>query len=67
MGVGAVADSTLVSRLNEGEDPETAVEDELPQWVHAGGEVLSGLVRRRDAEIALFTNATSVKALPIPC
>ena len=67
MGVGAVADSTLVARLNEGEDPESVVVDELPQWVHAGSRVLSGLVRRRNEEIDLFTNDTSVRALPIPC
>jgi lysozyme len=67
MGVGAVSDSTLVARLNEGEDPVTVATEELPKWVYAGGEVLDGLVRRRDAEVHLFNNATSVAALPVPC
>lgn len=67
MGVPAVSSSTLVLRLNFGEDPEDVVEDELPKWVHAGGVVLNGLVRRRNAEIDLFTNATSTSALPVSC
>ncbi|KAK2754684.1 hypothetical protein FQN54_006817 [Arachnomyces sp. PD_36] len=67
MGVGAVSDSTLVARLNEGEDPDTVASEELPKWVYAGGEILPGLVRRRDAEVALFTNGTSEGALPVDC
>jgi lysozyme len=67
MGVGAVSDSTLVARLNDGEDPETVASEELPKWVYAGGEVLDGLVRRRDAEVDLFSTETSDGALPVPC
>lgn len=67
MGVGAVSDSSLVSRLNDGEDPDTVASEELPKWVYAGGEVLDGLVRRREAEVDLFSNSTSVGALPVPC
>lgn len=64
MGTGAVADSTLVARLNDGEDANTVLEEELPKWVHAGGEVLPGLVRRRNAEIELAQTDSDTPALP---
>lgn len=52
LGVGALASSTLLKRLNAGDYQGAA--DELPRWVHAGGEKLRGLERRRQAERALF-------------
>jgi lysozyme len=64
MGCGAAEDSTLVKRLNKGENVNTVLSDELPKWVHGGGEVLPGLVRRRKAEIALAKKSGSGKALP---
>lgn len=54
LGLGALEQSTLRRRLVAGEDPCTVVRQELPKWVHAGEAVLAGLVRRREAEIALF-------------
>lgn len=59
--------SSLVERLNGGEDPNVVNAEELPQWVYAGGEVMPGLVRRRDAEVALSSTATDVGALPVDC
>ena len=53
VGCGAFHDSTLRRRLNEGQDVETVIRQELPRWVHGGGEILPGLVNRRNAEIAL--------------
>lgn len=47
-GVGALEDSTLLRKLNEGH--KRAVPRQLMRWVHAGGAVLEGLVRRRRAE-----------------
>ncbi|MGF1461042.1 MAG: lysozyme [Leptolyngbyaceae cyanobacterium] len=52
VGLGALADSTLLRKLNAGDYQGAA--DEFPRWVKAGGETLPGLVRRRDAERALF-------------
>jgi lysozyme len=52
-GCGALQDSTMRRRLNAGEDKETVFRQELPKWVRGGGQVLPGLVRRRNAEIAL--------------
>lgn len=52
LGPGALAKSTLLSRLNAGDYPGAA--DEFLRWVKAGGRRLQGLVRRRAAERAMF-------------
>jgi GH24 family phage-related lysozyme (muramidase) len=52
VGLGALADSTLLRKLNAGDYQGAA--DEFPRWVKAGGQTLPGLVRRRNAERALF-------------
>ena len=52
VGLGALADSTLLRKLNAGNYQGAA--NEFPRWVKAGGQTLPGLVRRRDAERALF-------------
>ena len=54
VGAGALDASTLRRRLLAGEDPNTVVRSELPRWNKGGGRVMPGLVRRRDAEVALF-------------
>ncbi|KAI9147557.1 Endolysin [Paramyrothecium foliicola] len=64
VGCGNSGSSTLIRRLNAGEDPNTVAAQELPKWVNSGGVQLPGLVRRRNAEIALHRTATSVPALP---
>jgi GH24 family phage-related lysozyme (muramidase) len=55
VGLGAVEDSTLRKRLLAGVDPATVIREELPRWNRGDGDVLPGLVRRRAAEVALFT------------
>lgn len=52
LGAGSLAGSTLLKKLNAGDIEGAAAE--FPKWVHAGGKVLAGLVKRRDAERALF-------------
>ncbi|NEQ42646.1 MAG: lysozyme [Leptolyngbya sp. SIOISBB] len=52
VGLGALGSSTLLRKLNGGDYREAA--DQLLRWVKAGGATLPGLVRRRDAERALF-------------
>ncbi|CAK9786278.1 unnamed protein product [Cutaneotrichosporon oleaginosum] len=64
LGCGATGSSSLIRRLNAGEDPATVVGQELPKWVNAGGKQLPGLVRRRNAEIDLFNTASSKQAYP---
>lgn len=64
MGCGAARGSTLIKRLNNGEKPQTVIAQELPKWVNGNGQVLPGLVRRRNAEVDLAQTATSAPALP---
>ncbi|KAF9465997.1 glycoside hydrolase family 24 protein [Collybia nuda] len=66
-GCGNMRSSTLISRLNNGENPNTVAAQELPKWTFAGGVSLPGLVRRRAAEVVLFQTASSVISHPPPC
>lgn len=52
LGAGALEKSTLLKKLNAGD--YAGAQAEFGKWVHAGGEVLQGLVRRRAAEADLF-------------
>lgn len=55
LGQGALGYSTLLKRLNSGEDPNSVVKEELPRWIKGpDNKVLQGLVRRRTAEVELF-------------
>lgn len=54
VGVGALKKSTLLKRLNAGKYEE--VPAQLMRWNKAGGKVLAGLVRRRQAEADLFNS-----------
>ena len=58
-GEGALAESTLLRKLNAGEDPNTTAKAELPRWTNSG---LAGLVRRRAAEVELFCSGGSAAA-----
>lgn len=49
---GALAGSTLLKKINSLDLGGAA--DEFGRWVYAGGKVLPGLVRRREAEKELF-------------
>lgn len=64
VGAGALASSTLKRRLMAGEDPATVVREELPRWNQGGSGVMAGLVRRRAAEVALFTGGKPQEATP---
>ena len=52
LGPGNLKSSTLLRRLNAGD--LGAVPDEIRRWNKAGGRVLSGLVKRREAEALMF-------------
>lgn len=52
LGARALSTSTLLQKLNAGDYAGAA--DEFPRWIKAGGKVLPGLTRRREAEQALF-------------
>ena len=52
IGPGAFARSTLLRRLNDGQC--TVAGDEFLRWRYAAGKPLRGLLKRRQAERALF-------------
>lgn len=60
LGKGALQESTLLRKLNAGDYEGAAAE--FPRWCHAGNEVLPGLVKRRAAEQAMFTEAVNATA-----
>jgi len=64
VGCGAAGSSTLVSRLNKGENPKTVIATELPKWNKGNGKPIPGLTRRRKAEVDLANTATNDPALP---
>ena len=53
VGTGAVQDSTLRRRLNEGEDVMEVIRQELPRWNKGPNGPLPGLIKRRKAEVKL--------------
>ena len=52
LGARSLSTSTLLRKLNAGDYAGAA--DEFLRWNKAGGKVLNGLPRRREAERALF-------------
>ena len=52
-GRGNFLQSTLLRKVNRGDFPGAAAQFAL--WIHAGGNIVAGLVRRRKAEAAMFT------------
>ncbi|KAJ7659396.1 lysozyme-like domain-containing protein [Mycena rosella] len=64
LGCGTLKSSTLLKRLNAGEDPNTVAAQEIPRFNKAGGKVLTGLTNRRAAEVTLFQTPSQVKAHP---
>lgn len=62
-GRGNFVNSTLLRKLNLGDVDGAAAEFQL--WVHAGGKVVAGLVRRRKAEADLFTSQSLSRAASV--
>jgi len=60
IGAGNFNASTLLRLLNAG-DYEGAA-NQILVWDHAGGKVLAGLLRRRQAEMALFQDGMAPSA-----
>jgi lysozyme len=58
IGLGAFARSTVLKRLKRGDERGAA--DAFLMWNKAGGRVLRGLARRREAERALFLGDKAV-------
>lgn len=60
VGIGALATSTLLKKVNAGDHAGAAAE--FGRWVHGGGQVLPGLVARRQAEADLYRGGAHVGA-----
>jgi len=58
VGVGAFSESTLL-KYNNTEEWQMAA-DEFLKWVYADGEVLQGLVNRRETERSLYLSESSL-------
>jgi len=54
LGPTNLSESTMLKVLNGGQFDR--VPDEMNRWTRAGGEILEGLVRRRQAESLMFQN-----------
>lgn len=52
LGVGNLKKSTLLKKFNAGDIQGAVLQ--FKSWNKAGGKVLAGLTRRRDAEMKLF-------------
>ncbi len=52
VGIGAFSTSTLLKKLNQKAYGEAA--NQFLRWNKAGGKILAGLTRRREAEKSLF-------------
>ena len=52
LGVGNLKKSTLLKKFNAGDIQGAALQ--FKSWNKAGGKVLTGLTRRREAEMKLF-------------
>ena len=58
-GVPGFSESTLLKKYAAGERGES-IHHEFGRWVHAGGSVSPGLVRRREEEWKIFSGAAHV-------
>lgn len=63
LGLGNLKSSTLLKKLNNKDYAGAALE--FPKWNKAGGKVLNGLTRRREAEKSLFLKAVPVAPKPV--
>lgn len=64
LGPGNLRSSTLLKKLNAGDRAGAA--DEFLKWTKAGGKTLPGLVKRREAERALFRAPDASVPRPAP-
>ncbi|NWD74845.1 lysozyme [Pseudomonas gingeri] len=55
LGAGNLGSSTLLKLLNAGDYAGASAQ--FPRWNKAGGQILAGLTRRREAEQAMFLGA----------
>ena len=61
VGIGNFSNSTLLAWVNSNPD-FPRIPEQFRRWNKGGGKVLPGLVRRREAEIKLWTGERSLSA-----
>jgi lysozyme len=54
LGIGALMSSTLLKKHKAGDFRGATAE--FGRWIHGGGRILKGLVRRRTAEATLYAS-----------
>jgi GH24 family phage-related lysozyme (muramidase) len=64
IGVGALSKSTVLRELNAGNKDKAAAAFQM--WNKAGGEIVQGLVRRREAERQLFLTPVAADMHNVP-
>jgi lysozyme len=64
VGSGALGKSTLLKMLNAGNTSGAA--EEFLRWNKAGGQVIAGLTRRRQAERSLFLQSVAATGNQLP-
>lgn len=64
LGAGRLQSSSLLRHVNNGRFDLAA--EEFPKWVMAGGQRLTGLVLRREAERRMFLAADAKEPSPAP-
>jgi lysozyme len=64
VGCPALRRSTLLKHLNAGRTERAA--QEFGRWVYAGGQLLEGLKRRREAEKRLFLQDPDWQSIDVP-
>lgn len=62
LGADKLASSTMLKRIKAGE-PDEAITDELVRWKNAGGQPLTGLMRRRCEEANMFLGRVRYKVV----
>lgn len=65
VGLGALTESTLRRRIKSGEDPQHVIPQELPRWNRGAHGVMTGLVRRREAEVEHAKAPASPSKAPV--
>ena len=60
VGVGAFSQSTLLKKVNENPNNKEQIKYQFSRWNKAGGNVLNGLINRRNDEIDLYFSGSSV-------
>ena len=59
VGVGAFSQSTLLKKVNENPNDYEAIKYQFSRWNKGGGNVLQGLINRRNDEITLYFSGSS--------